>query len=204
MIRSLFVFGAACTMALCPILGGIAQADTSRDLAEAPSAQAPNQARVIERYGAAVREEPSADSPAIIRGDCNEIFLVVGNNGRWQEIFQIVGQPDEMTTDEDDDIFGWIAGDHLALGSDTAAIDCARAPSHTVGALLESFTDVGCLSLRSEPAAGELDPNCRADGVSYQVVSGPTTAGGEEWVRLQPSDNGAPGWAAEARLVSIP
>ena len=106
----------------------------------APASQG-TEARVIKKYGAPLRESPEASSTVLMVGACNQTFLVVGDNGSWKEVFQVVGRPDELTVDEDDDIFGWVSVDNIALGASTAAVDCAAAPSHRVGAMVESFTD---------------------------------------------------------------
>lgn len=170
----------------------------------AAPADQPTYARVIKRYGAAVREDSTLDAPIILAARCNESFLVVGSNGPWRQIFQVVGRPDEDTVDEDDDIFGWIQLDHLALGPDPAPVECADAQGHRTGQKVESYTDGGCLALRSEASDVAGASECRPDGVHYEVMTSPTGGPSDEWYELRPTTGGPNGWARGGALIPVP
>lgn len=160
-------------------------------------------ARVIRRFGAAMRESSEASSPAIYRAVCNDVFLVVGDNGPWRQVFMVVGLPDEQTEDEDNDLFGWMRDEHLAVGPGPASVDCQTAAGYSVGGGVESWTDLGCLSLRTVPDGSGVQSECRPDGVVYQVVTGPLFSANEDWYELQPP-GGARGWAPGALILPTP
>jgi len=168
----------------------------------ASAAPASDQVRVKERYGAAVREDSTPDSEILINAGCNDTYLLIGSNGPWREIFNVVGLPDEDTVDEDNDIFGWIHLDHVDVGPDPAPIDCGAAATYSAGRQVQSSSDRGCITLRSEasPSAGESD--CRPDGTRYEIVSGPT-GGDEEWYEVRLTD-GANGFARGRELIPVP
>lgn len=170
---------------------------------EAPAEQQ-TQARVIRRYGAALREDSSPEGLILMTGGCNETFLMLGTNGPWRQLFFVVGRPDEQTIDEDDDIFGWVHADHLAVGPDPAPVDCGGAMGHRIGGQVESFNDRGCLTLRAEASPTAAESDCRPDGSRYEVVSGPVTQSGEEWFELRPLDGGPNGWSRGAAVFPIP
>jgi hypothetical protein len=166
------------------------------------AAPASDSVRVKERYGAAIREDSTADSLVLINAACNDAYLLLGTNGPWRQVFQVVGLPDEETMDEFNDIFGWIYVDHVIVGGDPAPVDCGAAEPYAAGRQVQSSTDRGCMTLRSEasPDAGESE--CRPDGTPYEVVSGPT--GGGEWFEVRPLTGGANGFAPGRELFPIP
>ncbi|MFN0072774.1 MAG: hypothetical protein ACKVVP_14920 [Chloroflexota bacterium] len=162
------------------------------------------QVRIVQRHGAPVREDSTPNSTIILTTVCNETFLVIGSNGPWRQIYSVIGLPDEDTVDEDNDIFGWVHTDHIAIGPDPAAVDCAAAPSHRIGRQVESSSDRGCLTLRSEASPNAGESECRPDGSPYEIVSGPAGVGGAEWFEVRPLGGGANGWAPGQALYAIP
>ena len=160
------------------------------------------QARVIHRYGAGMREEPSADSEVIHRGGCNDVFRLVGDNGPWKQVFMVIGLPDEQTEDEEDDLFGWMLADHVAVGAEPPAVDCGSARGHQVGSFVESWVEAMCIAL-SDVAGGGPGSECRVDGHKYRVTSGPMMAGAEEWFELE-ANGGGRGWAPARALIPNP
>lgn len=179
-----------------------ALAEPSSDVSAAPADQQ-TFARVIRKYGAAIRDDTSPQSEILYRAFCNDIFLVVGDNGPWRQVFKVVGLPDEQTEDEDDDIFGWMLDEHLAVGPSPAGVDCSAAVGFVVGGFAESWTDLGCVPLRTFADGSAPQSECRPDGVRYQVRNGPTFAAGEDWYELQPP-GGASGWVPGALLLPTP
>lgn len=167
------------------------------------AAPASDSGRVIERYGAPIREDSTADAPVMLIGGCNESYLIIGSNGPWREIFSVVGLPDEETVDEDDDIFGWILAEHVVIGGDPPPIDCGAAMTYPAGRQVQSASDRGCLTLRSEASADAGESECRPDGTRYEVVSGPT-GGGDEWYEVRPMTGGPNGFARGRDLLPIP
>jgi hypothetical protein len=190
MLRRLFALGVAVLAAqLTPV--------------PVSAAPASDYVRVKERYGAAIREDSVADGQILINAACNDIYLLLGHNGPWREVFSVVGLPDEDTLEENDDVFGWIHVDHIIIGFDPAPVDCGAAPPYEVGKQVQSSSELGCMTLRSEasPAAGESE--CRPDGTRYEVVSGPT-GGGDEWFEVRPLSGGGNGFARGRELFPIP
>jgi len=165
-------------------------------------ANQPQQARVAKRYGAAIWEDVLPDSPMLATAECNEALLVVGYSGPWFQVFRVVGQPDELSG-EDDDLFGWIAAEHLVVGSPAPSVECSSAPGHRVGITVESFVWFGCLNLYAQPTGASPIQECRPDGERYQIVNGPMQEGGQEWFELRPS-SGGPGWAQANVLFPVP
>jgi hypothetical protein len=182
---------------------GLALLGVQLSQAAASAAPASDFGRVIERYGAPVREDSTANAPVALIGGCNESFLIIGSNGPWREIFSVVGLPDEETLDEDNDIFGWVLAEHMVIGGDPPPIDCAATMTYGAGRQVQSASDRGCLTLRSEasPAAGESE--CRPDGTRYEIVSGPS-GGGDEWYEVHPMPDGPNGFARGRELLPVP
>ena len=101
-VRSLVALAVALVgVPMMPVIGG---ADLAGVVLAAPEAQQ-TEVRVIKRYGAAIRDDATADAEVLINAKCNETFMLLAANGSWRQIFQVVGQKDELTEDEDDDIF---------------------------------------------------------------------------------------------------
>ena len=172
-------------------------------LAPVSAAPASDYVRVKERYGAAVREDSVADSTVLLNTACNDSYLLIGSNGPWRQVFSVVGLPDEDTQDEDNDIFGWIYLDHVVIGFEPPPVDCGAAPPYEAGRQVQSSTDSGCMTLRSEASFGAGESECRPDGTRYEVVSGPT-GGGDEWFEVRPLSGGANGFARGRELFPIP
>jgi hypothetical protein len=194
--------GAVLLLVWSQLMTSTAIAEPSSDVALAPAAQQ-TFARVIGRYGAGLRETSEADGLILHRAVCNEMFLVVGDNGPWRQLFMVVGLPDEQTEDEDDDIFGWMRDEHIAVGPAPGAVDCSTAAGFAVGAYVESWTDLGCVPLRAFTDGSAPQSECRPDGVRYQVTNGPVFAAGEDWYELRPP-GGATGWVPGALLLPTP
>jgi hypothetical protein len=174
-------------------------------LTQVPAFAAPasDYVRVKERYGAAVREDSAPDSLILINAACNDSYLLIGSNGPWRQVFQVMGRPDEETTDEFDDVFGWIYLDHVIVGADPGPVDCAAAEPYAGGRQVQSSTDRGCIILRSEASDGAGESECRPDGTVYEVVSGPT-GGGDEWYEVRPLTGGANGFVRGRELFPVP
>jgi hypothetical protein len=186
-------------------LFGLGIAVLSAQLTVVPVSAAPasDYVRVKERYGAAVREDSVADGTVLLNSACNDTYLLIGSNGPWRQVFSVVGLPDEDTLDEDDDIFGWIHLEHVIVGSDPAPVDCGAALPYGIGKQVQSSTNRGCMTLRSEASFGAGESECRPDGTLYEVVDGPT-GGGEEWFEVRPLSGGPNGFAPGRELFPVP
>ena len=167
------------------------------------AAPAGDSVRVKERYGAAIREDSVADGVVLINAACNDSYLIIGSNGPWRQVFSVVGAPDEDTLDEEDDVFGWIHVDHVVLGGDPGPVDCGAAPPYEPGRQVQSSSEMGCMTLRSEASASAGESECRPDGTPYEVISGPT-GDGDEWFEVRPLTGGANGFARGRELFPVP
>ena len=169
----------------------------------AAAAPASDRARVIERYGAAIREDSDPTAPALMNAACNDSYLIIGSNGPWKEVFSVVGVPDEESDTEENDVFGWILAEHTVIGEDPGPIDCGASPTYQAGRMVQSSTENGCMTLRSEASFGAGESDCRLDGTPYEVVNGPV-GGGDEWYEVRPTSGGTNGWARGRELFPIP
>jgi hypothetical protein len=137
-------------------------------------------ARVIKRYGAAIRYAPSSDAGVAWVASCNDTFYVTGQSGGWWQVAL------------NDGSYGWIGGGRVSVGVSPAWGDCYAAVTYQVGSLAYA-RPTNCLSLRYWPSRDAPYDYCVPWGYEYQVINGPREENGGDWTEVWSAGTGS-GW----------
>lgn len=151
------------------------------------AAQGPAYARVVKRYGAAIRAEPSSESMIYWMASCNDLFLVIGRAGDWYEVLDTDGTS------------GWVGGARVAVGAAPPRVDCRGAVTFQAGGVVYVTTPSGCLSIRHQPSRTATFDACVPGGSLLEIMNGPIEVAGEDWFEVWSPSTGR-GWALAAYM----
>lgn len=144
-------------------------------------------ARVVKRYGAAIRAAPSSDSMIYWMASCNDVFMVTGRSSGWYEIL------------DRDGTSGWVGGARVSVGAAPAPADCRGAVTFQAGGTVIASVPTGCLSIRYEPSRTAAYDACVPSGYRLEIMNGPMEVNGEDWFEVwSPSTGG--GWSLASYL----
>jgi hypothetical protein len=148
---------------------------------EAPTQPTAVRARVIRRYGAAIRTSPSSDAEILAMVACNQVLNVLESQGGWRRV-------------SNGSVVGWVGDARIAAGADPGPVDCRGAITFPVGARAVASVPSGCLSLRGDPSRRASFEHCVPTGHGLQIINGPREVDGEDWFEVRSPSSGS-GWA---------
>jgi hypothetical protein len=143
-------------------------------------------ARVVKRYGAAIRETPDGAASILAMAACNDLLEIQQTSNGWHRVSGTRAS-------------GWVGTARVATGGTPGPVDCSGAVVFPVGSTVTTLVPSGCLSLRTEPNRNAPFEHCVANGHRYQVVNGPREEGGEDWFQLSSPSTGS-GWSLAEHL----
>ena len=175
------------------LLGATAWSAPNATAAEAasPGEQATTYARVIKRYGAALRYEPSSDAGIYWIASCNDTFVVISEYAGWWQ----VALPDGGSA--------WIGGVRVSVGAyPDWGPDCVYGFTYQVGSTAYAHP-TNCLSLRYWPSRDAPYDYCVPYNYAYTVINGPIDVAGEDWTQVWSEGTGS-GWVLVDYLSPFP
>ncbi|MFN8634402.1 MAG: SH3 domain-containing protein [Chloroflexota bacterium] len=144
-------------------------------------------ARVVKRYGAAIRAAPSSDSTIYWMASCNDIYAVIGQTAGWYEVR------------DRDGTSGWIGGARVSVGGNPPPVDCRGAVTFQPGTVVYASVQSGCLSIRHQPSRTASYGACVPNGYPLDLMNGPVEVAGEDWFAVWSTSTGG-GWSLAAYL----
>src|SRR5688572_33030642 len=122
-MRALVVLLFAAVLSAVPVSPAPAVLAAPASADHAAPASTTTYARVVKRYGAAIRYGPSSDAGVAWVASCNDTFFVIGQSGGWWQVAL------------NDGSYGWIGGGRVSVGASPAWGDCYAAGTYPIGSL---------------------------------------------------------------------
>ena len=144
-------------------------------------------ARVVKRYGAAIRAAPDSDAMIYWMASCNDMFVVIGQSSGWYDVLDTDGTS------------GWVGGARVSVGLAPAPVDCRGAMTFQAGGTAYASVTSGCLSIRDEPSRTAPYGACVPSGYRLEILNGPIEVAGEDWFQVWSPSTGT-GWSLAAYL----
>ncbi|MGE3908755.1 MAG: SH3 domain-containing protein [Chloroflexota bacterium] len=188
-LLSILALIAATMLSLVPVATSAQGNELPRTSNEA--AQGMTYARVVKRYGAAIRAAPSSDSMMYWMASCNDVYVVIGQAGGWYEIL------------DRDDTTGWVGGARVSVGAAPAPVDCRGAVTFQAGGTAYATVASGCLSIRHQPSRTATYDACVPSGYRLEIMNGPIEVNGEDWFEVWSPSTGR-GWSLADFLRPLP